>query len=323
MNAPLITIGLTAFDAKDTVQRALCSALAQTWRPIEIVVVDDCSTDGTCELLYSMSKQHPEMRIYVNSVNSGVAFSRNRILSEARGEFVAFFDDDDESHPDRLSKQYMRITQYESMYSNGEPVICHTARRLIYPDGKECLSPTMGEKEGVPAPSGIAVAKRILLGEPLKDGNGACPTSSQMARLSTYQNIGGFDPELRRSEDTDFNIRLALSGGHFLGIKDPLVVQTMTKTYEKSLREEFRNISLLIEKHKNVFDNNKIYRFTRTWLGIKQKWLEKKRITFIFSLALLAIHHPIMTYKRFIAALPNVRSNRAFSRFYNQKTGSV
>ena len=56
----------------------------------------------------------------------------------------------------------------------------------------------------------------------MKDGYGACPTCCQMARTSTYQTVNGFDSKFRRSEDTEFCIRLAMNGGHFVGIKNLL-----------------------------------------------------------------------------------------------------
>ena len=63
--------------------------------------------------------------------------------------------------------------------SEGAPVICHTARKLIYPSGEARLEQTMGHIEGKPAPAGLAVARRILLGEPLEDGYGATETATK------------------------------------------------------------------------------------------------------------------------------------------------
>src|ERR1043165_3384420 len=103
LTPPLVTVGLTAFNSADTVVRALHSALRQTWRPIEVVAVDDCSTDGTRVILDRLAEQHPELRLFGNAINGGVAVSRNRIVGEARGEFVVFFDDDDESLPERVA----------------------------------------------------------------------------------------------------------------------------------------------------------------------------------------------------------------------------
>lgn len=316
MSPPLITIGLTAYNAADTIERALASALAQTWRPIEVVAVDDCSSDGTREILDRLAERHPELRVFGNTTNSGVAVSRNRILGEAKGEFVVFFDDDDESLPQRIVEQLARITEYENRFAAGAPVICHTARKLVYPHGEERVEPTMGQINGKPAPAGLAVARRILLGTPLEDGYGACPTCSQMARLSTYRLLGGFDPSLRRGEDTDFIIRLAEAGGHFVGIARPLIVQTMTKTSEKSLAEEYRNMVLLIEKHRAIMEREGQYQFCRSWLDVKQAWLARRRAVFAWRLLVLSLQHPLLTVRRLLMALPNVRLNRAFSRFH-------
>ncbi len=315
-NRPLVSIGLTTYNCRDTVESAIKSALSQTWRPIEIIVIDDCSTDGTYKVLGKLSKAHPEIIIFANEINRGVAFSRNRILEEASGEFVVFFDDDDESSPDRIESQLKRLIDYEKQYANGAPVICHTARKLYYPNGEIRIDPTMGQEKGV-APSGTAVANRILLGKPLKNGYGSCPTCSQMARLSTYRLLGGFDPSFRRSEDTDFNIRLALAGGHFVGISSPLVIQTMTKTAEKSIRDEFRYARLLLDKHKVVIEKEGVYVFCCEWLEVKLAWLEANYLNFIVRLSKLIIANPFLVLQRLYLALPNMSLNLSFRRFHN------
>ncbi|TFH51035.1 MAG: glycosyltransferase [Lysobacterales bacterium] len=320
MTASLVTIGLTTFNAGQSVERAVLSALAQTWRPIEIVAVDDCSTDDTRTILDVLAAQHPEMRVFSNPVNSGVAVSRNRILTEAHGEFITFFDDDDESLPERITAQVKRIQDYERIFAGGAYVICHTARHIIYPSGAETIEPTMGQSEGCPAPSGEAVAQRILMGTPLEDGYGACPTCSQTARLSIYHALGGFDPALRRSEDTDFNIRLAKAGGHFVGIGQPLVIQRMTRTPEKSLAEEYGNMLRLIEKRRAVMELAGQFAFCRRWIEAKQAFLEGRHAVFGLSMAALALTHPVLTARRFTLALHNTGLNRRFSRFYRERS---
>ena len=316
MTLPLVTIGLTTFNAEDTVARAVQTALAQTWRPIEIVAVDDCSTDDTRKILSQLAEQDLELRVFSNEANCGVAISRNRILEEAKGEFVAFFDDDDENLPERIIEQYQRITSYEKRFAEGAPVICHTARKLLYPHGEERIEPTMGQTEGKRAPAGPPVAHRILMGTPLEDGYGACPTCSQMARLSTYRLMGGFDPSLRRGEDTDFAIRLAQAGGHFVGIAHPLVTQWMTSTSEKSLAEEYRNMRLLLEKYRAIIKHEGQYDFCCEWLEMKQAWLEHRRLNFVRLLLRLGLTSPVLTLRRLYLALPNLGLNRAFSRFH-------
>lgn len=319
MTQPLVTIGLTTYNAAETVERAVASALAQTWRPIEIVAVDDCSTDATLELLDWLAARHPELRVFVNAANGGVAVSRNRILDEAKGDFVAFFDDDDESLPERIELQLRRVINYERDFADGAPVICHTARKRVYAEGLKRIEPTMGQAEGRRAPYGMAVAERILLGTPLEDGYGACPTCSQMARLSTYRLVGGFDPILRRGEDTDLTIRLAQAGGHFVGIAQPFVIQWMTKTTEKSLAEEYRNLMLLMEKHRPIMERAGQYRFCRQWMNVKQDWLEGRRGAFVAALLGLAMRYPLLTGRRMLMALPNINLNLAFGHFHRAR----
>jgi len=316
-----VTIGITAFNAADTIERAVRSALAQNWLPIEIVVVDDCSSDETYGILNRLAAAHPEVRVFQNPGNGGVAVSRNHILAEAKGGFVAFFDDDDESLPDRISIQYARIISYEHDFAAGALVICHTARTLFYPDGSERIDPTMGEREERLAPHGPAVAERVLLGTALEDGYGACPTCSQMARLTTYQNVGGFDPTFRRSEDTELNIRLAKEGGHFIGIAMPLVRQTMTKTNDKSLADERYHTHLLLNKHRDVADRYGMYNFCQRWIDIKYQWLEGRKFSFAFALMGQVLAHPWLVYRRLMAALPNIGLNKAFSRFHGWRKG--
>jgi hypothetical protein len=170
--------------------------------------------------------------------------------------------------------------------------------------------------EGRRAPAGAAVARRILLGTPLEDGYGACPTCSQMARLSTYRRLGGFDAALRRGEDTDFNIRLAEAGGHFVGIDQPFVIQTMTKTPEKSLRDEYCNMRRLMEKHRAIMEREGQYDFCCEWLELKQTWLERRHLDFVRRLFRLSLNNPVLTLRRLYLALPNIGINRAFSRFH-------
>jgi GT2 family glycosyltransferase len=281
-----------------------------------VVAVDDSSTDGTSEKLASLASRHSEIRVFRNQTNGGGAVSYNRVLAEARGEFVAFFDDDDYSMPERVEMQLNRILDYERNFAAGAPVICHTARRRKYPDGSDRIEPTMGQREGSRAPDGPAVARRILLGTPLADGYGACASCSQMARLVVYRSLGGFDPQFRRHWDTEFNIRLAKAGGHFVGIARPLVVQTMTKTSDKSLAEEYRNTLLLMDKHRDVMDSMGQYGFCRQWIDAKQLWLKSRRTDFALAFLSLSLAHPVLTVSRLARSIPNIGLNRALRRFY-------
>jgi GT2 family glycosyltransferase len=177
----------------------------------------------------------------------------------------------------------------------------------------------MGQTQGKPAPAGPAVASRILMGTPLPDGYGACPTCSQLARRTTYKTLGGFDPDFRRSEDTEFNIRLAMAGGHFVGIKAPMVIQKMTPTPEKSLADENRYMGRILDKHRSIMDVSGQFQFCRSWLTAKQAFLEGNHAQCGMRLLAVGVRHPIFTIQRLLFSFPNIGLNFLFRRFHRKK----
>jgi glycosyltransferase involved in cell wall biosynthesis len=311
----LITVGITCYEAQNTIERAVRSALAQTWVPFEIVVVDDCSTDGSWQILERLSTGTPRIRIVRHPENRGVAAARNTLLEHANGEFVAFFDDDDVSHPERLESQWQRIVDYEQA-AKTSTVVCHSATEQLFPDGTKRYSPTLG-MDVTPAPTGDAVARLILTGEPAGGDSGACPTSSQMARRSVYESVGGFDEELRRQEDTDLNLRLAISGAHFAGLAQPLVSQTVTVTGDKTAAEEQRASMQLIEKHRRLLEQWGWYNFNLRWTKLKYAVIERGAFAAIPGMARLLFTAPVKLARKTAWTAPNRASYRRY-RYPNE-----
>ena len=155
----LITIGIPCFNAKDTILRALKSALNQDWSNKEILVIDDASTDQSPETIQNFIEQHPNVNLIKNNSNAGPAVARQTILNEAKGSFIAFFDDDDESLPERLTAQYKHICSYEQ--KTGKSLIaCYASGKRLYPNGYEMEMTAIGAKPEVPY--GPTVADRLL-----------------------------------------------------------------------------------------------------------------------------------------------------------------
>ena len=104
---PAVTVLLPAFNAEQTIARALCSVLLQDYRTLEIIVVDDASSDATAAIV----KRFDDQRIHLLSLpqNRGVAGATNAGLAVANGEFVAFLDADDEWLPGKIQKQVQVI----------------------------------------------------------------------------------------------------------------------------------------------------------------------------------------------------------------------
>jgi len=101
---PLVSIIMPAWNAEQTIEAAVRSVLHQTWQNLELLIVDDASTDGTWAKLEALAATDSRIRILRNSVNVGPYVSKNRALSVARGDYVTGHDADDWAHPQRLEK---------------------------------------------------------------------------------------------------------------------------------------------------------------------------------------------------------------------------
>lgn len=276
-------------------------------------MVDDASGDRSAERVRAIAAQDPRVRLVVHPHNRGVGAARNTILEHARGEFIAFFDDDDVSSPDRLRRQWERIHDYERA-TGAELVLCHTARsmRLPGPHARATLEPALGA-DITPAPSGEAVIELILLGRPVAAG-GSAATCSQMARHRVYAAVGGYDGGLRRSEDTDFNLRAAAAGAHFPGVDEALVSQNVTPTHDKASAAEHDNFLRLLDKHRRLLEERNAYRFTRRWVAMKFALRQRRLAAACGHALVLSGTRPIATLRRIAWSLPNWRRQRALVR---------
>jgi glycosyltransferase involved in cell wall biosynthesis len=257
---PLLTVAITCYNAEGTIQRALESALAQTWTAREIVIVDDGSTDRSATLLDELERTHDEIRFISHGSNRGVAEARNTLLAHASGTFIAFFDDDDESVPDRLEEQYRRLSDYESTHP-GATVLCYSNRVVVRAGERRPTSEPVGIGRRPPAPSGPIVADYVL-GLFKDDGRyswGMLGSGTLMARTEAFRALGGFDNRFRRCAELDLAVRAALNGAHFISVDAPLVTQYLTPTGHKAANADLRYRLLLLDKHKRYLEQKRSY----------------------------------------------------------------
>ena len=111
-NTPLISVILPTFDRADLLPRSISSVLAQTFTDWELIVIDDGSTDNTAEVVAAWQKQSARIR-YVRQANQGVGAARNRGVAEARGEYIACLDSDDEYRPAHLETRLALLRRYD------------------------------------------------------------------------------------------------------------------------------------------------------------------------------------------------------------------
>ncbi len=312
MTTPLITIGITCFNAIDTIDAAIQSAFNQDWENTEIILCDDYSTDGSWEYVCDAYSSDKRIKLIRNDKNLGVASSRNHLIENASGEYLAFFDDDDISKDERLRLQFLSLRQAEKRYPD-KNFISYAARLQHYPDGHQRIEYPPGLR--APYPGGKAMALRILTGRPIENGFGSMATCSQMAQLDIFKKLGGFDPAFKRSEDTDFNIRASVDNMFFIGIAEPLVEQRMTYGQEKQLEAENIFFINLINKHAEVIDNISEYNFSTLWINGKYLYLQNKKIAFLKYMIALCVRHPIKFLQRLLWTLPNIAYNRQLRKF--------
>lgn len=296
---PLITIGITCFNASKTIERAIDSALSQDWPNLEVVVVDDGSNDGSQKILARRAAADPRLRIIEHSANLGCAAARNTLINSAKGDFLAFFDDDDISRADRLRVQHYHIITYEQRAAT-QLIACYASGQRIYPNGYVTSITAVGA-DGSP-PVGSIMADYLLFNQRKRGvfyGAGT-PTCSLMARTKVFRELGGFDMAMRRQEDIDFAIRLAFKGGYFIGISEPVITQYATGGNEKSARIEFESFMRLIDKNADYLRAKNSYDYMRLWSEMRYRHFAGQDTQAVLVLARLLLTYPIRTAHHFM-----------------------
>ncbi len=102
---PKVSVIMPAYNSEQFIEEAIRSVLEQTERNLELIVIDDGSSDSTCEIIENLAKTDSRIRFLKNPKNIGCADTRNRGFAECRGEYIALLDSDDVWYPDKLEKQ--------------------------------------------------------------------------------------------------------------------------------------------------------------------------------------------------------------------------
>jgi glycosyltransferase involved in cell wall biosynthesis len=201
MPIPDVSVVIPAYNAERTLGETLASALAQTLDDLEVIVIDDGSTDATAAIAQNVT----DKRVRVLSVpNGGVARARNRGMHEARGRFVAFLDADDIWRPLKLERQVSLL------HAQPEVGMCFTAAFRVDADTRIIASMAVREYRDY--------CEALLLHSMV-----AGCVSSGVVRRALALDVGGFDPTFSQSADWDFWLRLSRVT-EFTPVPEPLVL---------------------------------------------------------------------------------------------------
>lgn len=201
-HSPHISVIMGTYNCAQTVEAAINSVLAQTYSDFEIVVCDDCSDDGTFEILSNIHRQHPDrITLLRNESNRKLAYSLNRCLATAKGELIARMDADDLSHPERFK------TQLDFLIANPNVHLVGTAMQRFDRDG-------VGDIVRMPvAPNRFS----LHLGTPFAH-------ATIMAHKYVYDQLGNYTVCRRteRGQDRDLWFRFFHHGFSGRNIEEPL-----------------------------------------------------------------------------------------------------
>jgi glycosyltransferase involved in cell wall biosynthesis len=201
----LISVIIPVFNGEKTIKETIESVLNQTFSDLELIVVDDGSSDSTLNILSRV----PDPRLKVFSyANAGVSVSRNRGFSHACGEYISFLDADDLWTPDKLE------AQLQALAANPLAAVAYSWVDYIDSTGKFFRSGNHITANG-------NIYERLLIDNLLENG------SNPLIRRQALAETGSFNQKMSPAEDWDMWLRLSVRH-HFVAVPKPQVLYRMS-----------------------------------------------------------------------------------------------
>lgn len=236
-NNPLVSIVICCYNRAHLLPPTMASVFSQRYVPVEIIVFDDGSTDGTPELM----AQYKDRIRYFRQENQGISVARTNACKLARGEYIAFLDDDDLMPPDRIDVLYAALQRNPTaIYAVGDWELINergfpTGARWTPGTGLDCRNGHVMVDDGY----GAVLWPKLPVAP-----------HTTLFRRADGERIGWFDPQFRyASEDKDFYARLALLGPV---VYVPRVVSYYRRGHQSltanAIRTEYGSL-LLFRKH--------------------------------------------------------------------------
>jgi glycosyltransferase involved in cell wall biosynthesis len=239
MPGPLVSVIIPAWNAEKFIGETLESVFAQTWPHVEVIVVDDGSTDGTADVVHGLLKAKANSSIplkLIRQKNKGPSGARNEGLRAAKGDFVAFLDADDLWFPETLEKLVGFAGNHPDL-----PLIFGDAGSF---DCDGIRFESFFEKHGRPPTNERGVVVNAL--EKILEGNFIL-TGALLIRRECLSNVGLFEEEISYGEDAELWVRIVLS--HSIGCIDHRLM--MRRIHESNLSQsqaKFYDTKILILK---------------------------------------------------------------------------
>ena len=229
-----LSVIIPTYNRADTIERAIRSVLNQDYPDIEVIIVDDCSTDQTKRIINEM--QDERIKYYCLKQNSGACVARNYGISIANGDYIAFHDSDDIWLANKLNKQFSYLIEKDA-----DLVFC-ALKRSDVDTGKEWIKPSYNIHA-----SNIPVKMQILR-------ENCISTQCILAKKKVFDDIK-FDEKLRRFQDWDIAIRIA-GKYHIEFLSEPLVECFFQSNSISKTVSHAESLNVLYEKYKEIILKN-------------------------------------------------------------------
>lgn len=210
---PKVSVVIPTYNRADRVGKTIDSVLTQTFTDLEVIVVDDGSSDDTGPVL---AKTFGNRIRYFAQANQGASVARNRGIEESRGEWIAFLDSDDLWEKDKLEWQFKALERSDPQCGG-----CYTDVRFFNHVETRTMFQMAEESYRHEGTTGVNREVLRLLVRPGGAGMVVC-LSSFLVRADTARRTRGFDPKLLYSQDSEFMFRVAMLTA-FCYVNRPLV----------------------------------------------------------------------------------------------------
>lgn len=201
---PKVSVVIPTYNRATKVPKAIESVLAQTFKDVEVIVVDDGSSDDTQKVLTGAFGHRIR---YCPQTNQGASIARNKGIEQARGEWIAFLDSDDHWEEDKLEWQFKALDHF-----GPQSRACYTDVRFDNYDEPRTMFQLAEESYLHEGDIGVNEEALTLLVRPGGAGMVIC-LSSFMVGADVIRKTGGFNPRLPYSQDSEFMFRLAMKTG--------------------------------------------------------------------------------------------------------------
>lgn len=259
---------LTSFNAESTLARAIKGILGQELPASQIVIIDDCSTDKSVEIAKDFALVENRILLIENHKNQGQSQGRNLGATIFESDFVIFFDDDDFSSPQR-SMAHFKMFKANAAFS-------YVSSQINYPNGYSKLATNSDYIGQIPAKK---ILRQLLLGNDRNsDEKFWVPASTLAVKTEVFRQVGGFDPALRRLEDVDLAIKLALHNQIFAFSSENLVSRYSTLSADKGGGIDMKYEELLLKRYRVNFSGPE-YKFALTHCESRTLYFSKKYVS--------------------------------------------